>query len=59
MKYAVEQKIYDTGKVHVKVSKCDDNEESFSEEMSNYDLYFDVFDTREKAEEFRKEAIEA
>lgn len=59
MKYAVEQKYYDSGNVKIKIIKCDDNEESFQEETPNYDLYFDVFDTEDEAFTFKDECLEA
>ena len=59
MKYAVEQRYYDSGHVSVKILTCDDSAESFSEERSPYDLYYDVFDTLEEAEAFAKDCQDA
>lgn len=59
MKYAVEQKFYDNGHVAARVLKANDNEESFQEERKSCDYYFDVFDTREEAEEYYQECLEA
>jgi len=59
MKYAVEQKYFDNGRVVAKVLKCDDYEESFSEERTTYDYYFEVFNTLEDAEEVYHECLEA
>ena len=55
MKYAVEQKFYDSGNFTTKIKKCADNEESFQEQFPRYDLYYDVFETLEEAETFVRE----
>jgi len=59
MKFLVEQKYYDSGRINVRVKECNDNEESFSSEEKTYDLYVDVFDNYEEAREFADEALEA
>jgi hypothetical protein len=56
MKWAVEQRYFDTGAVKVKVRTAKDKEQSRFKEMAAYDLYVDIFDTEDEAHSFAAEA---
>lgn len=60
MKYAVQQYFYDSGNTKViPPVEVPDTTEDFFEEKDGCDYYRDVFDTREEADEFYQEALEA
>lgn len=52
MQYAVEARIFDTGKIVAKVRPAQDGEESRVYETRICDVWVDVFDTPEEAQEF-------
>ncbi len=54
-KFKVLQKYFDTGKVEVSMSPCNSEDKAGSEERKGFDLYIDVFETKQEAEEFRQE----
>lgn len=63
MKYAVEQKYYDNGTVKAAIKPVKDdvflNDYAECQEGWSYDYYIDYFETREEAEEFKEECLEA
>ena len=54
MKYAVEARIFNNGKITAKVRPTEDGEESYMTETKLCDIWVDVFDSREGAEDFCK-----
>lgn len=58
MKYAVESKIYDSGRTTIKKIKVDDTAESYNKELGTYDYYLDVFETEKEADNFINENME-
>ena len=52
MKYAVEAKIFNNGKAVARVRPAMDGEEDSYSETRSCDIYIDVFDTKEEAEDF-------
>lgn len=52
MKFAVEARIFDNGKIIVKVRPAEDGEESSMTETKLCDIWVDVFDTKEEADDF-------
>lgn len=55
MKYAVEARIFNNGKIIAKVRPAEDGEESHMTETKLCDIWVDVFDSREEAEDFCKQ----
>lgn len=55
MKYAVEARIFDNGKIIAKVRPAEDGEESYMTETKLCDIWVDVFDGKEEAEDFCKQ----
>lgn len=51
-KWAVEARIFDSGRIVAKVRKAEEGEESSYRETRSCDIYIDVFDTLEEAREF-------
>lgn len=52
MKYAVEARIFNNGKIVAKVRPAFDDEESGCTEARTCDIWIDVFDTEEEARRF-------
>lgn len=52
MKFAVEARIFNNGKIIVKVRPAEDGEESSMTETKLCDIWVDVFDTKEEADDF-------
>ena len=59
MKYAVELKYYDNGKVRARVRVAENGERERREEREQYDFYVDIFRTKAEALEWAEEAKEA
>ncbi len=60
VKYVVEQKFYDNGKIRTvikKMSKKDAERLSKSAFTDEFDLYNDIFDTLEDARKFRRDVF--
>lgn len=57
MKYAVEQKYFNSGKVKVCIKEVGDYCENVSRTNNTHDLYVDVFDTKKEAQECLKLAL--
>lgn len=55
MRYAVEARIFNNGKIIAKVRQAEDGEESGMSETKLCDIWVDVFDTRLEADEFCKQ----
>ncbi len=55
MKYAVEARIFNNGKIVTKVRKAEDGEESGCKETRTCDIWVDVFDTEAEAIRFANE----
>ncbi|MDE6567942.1 MAG: hypothetical protein K2K70_09480 [Lachnospiraceae bacterium] len=55
MRYAVEARIFNNGKIVVKVRQAEDGEESGMSEAKLCDIWVDVFDTKAEADEFCKQ----
>lgn len=51
-KYAAEARIFNTGKIIAKVRPAADGEETNMYETRTCDIWVDVFDSRQEAEEF-------
>lgn len=59
MKYAVELKYYDSGKICARVRLAEKGERERREEREQYDFYVDIFRTKAEAAEWADEAREA
>ena len=59
MKYATRVNFFDNGKVTASVFPCDDDQKTGSKTMRTHDEYIDVFDTKQEAEKWKKEAFKA
>lgn len=55
MKYAVEARIFNNGKIIAKVRQAEDGEESGMSETKLCDIWIDVFETKEEADDFCKQ----
>lgn len=55
MKFAVEARIFDNGKIIAKVRPAEDGEESSMTEAKLCDIWVDVFDTKYEADDFCKQ----
>lgn len=55
MKYAVEARIFNNGKIIAKVRLAEDGEESSMTETKLCDIWVDVFDTKEEADDLYKQ----
>ncbi len=55
MKYAVEARIFNNGKIITKLRLAEEEEESRKEETRTCDIWIDVFNTHEEARLFREE----
>lgn len=55
MKYAVEARIFNNGKIIAKVRPAEDWEEDSMTETALCDIWVDVFDSRAQAEDFCKQ----
>lgn len=58
MKYATITKFFDNGSVTSTIIETEDNAKSYCKYKLLYDLYFDVHETKEEAELFKKSALE-
>ena len=54
--WAVEQRVYDSGKVVAKVRKAKEGELNSCTENTTHDFYIDVFSTEKEAHDFAKSA---
>lgn len=52
MRYAVEARIFNNGKIMARVREAQEGEQEGCKETRNCDIWVDVFDTREEAEKF-------
>jgi hypothetical protein len=57
MKYLVDQKYYDNGRVEVVIEEVDEDISSYEYEEALFDCRGDVFDTYKKALRFHDECI--
>lgn len=55
MKYAVEARIFDNGKIITKIRQAADGEEDNHAEMRACDVWVDVFENRADAEAFARD----
>ena len=55
MKFAVEARIFNNGKIIAKVRPAEDGEESCMAETKLCDIWVDVFDTKAEADDFCKQ----
>lgn len=55
MKYAVEARIFNNGKIIVKARLAEDGEENSVNETRICDIWIDVFDSKEEADDFCKQ----
>lgn len=55
MKYAVEARIFNNGKIVAKMRKASTDETSFYRETRSCDIYVDVFENEQGAKEFLNE----
>lgn len=55
MKYAVEARIFDNGRIVTKIRPADDGEESSYSEMRTCDIWIDIFDNLKAAENFARD----
>lgn len=55
MKYAVEARIFNGGKIVAKVRPAQEGEEEGCRETRSCDIWVDVFDTEEEAVKFAKD----
>ena len=58
-KWAVEQSIFDSGKIRVKVRTAAEGEVSKFESLARQDYYVDIFDSKDEALSFASEAKNA
>lgn len=54
-RYAVEAKIFNNGKIVAKMRKASEGEESGCTETRSCDVWVDVFDSEQEAEDFLRE----
>lgn len=59
MKYAVEARIFDSGKIITKVRPAHEGEENANSSREKCDVWIDIFDTKEEAEAFARQYEEA
>lgn len=60
MKYAIQTKVYDDGKIFVSpVYEVKDSAKDTYEQYNTFDIYVDVFNTKKEALEFKDEAKDA
>ena len=55
MKYAVEARIFNNGRIVTKVRPALDGEENKSTETNSCDIWVDIFDTEQEALRFQNE----
>ncbi len=55
MKWAVEARIFNNGKIVSKVRQAEDGEESYHQETEKCDIWIDVFDDESEARAFHKD----
>lgn len=55
MKYAVEARIFNNSKIIAKVRPAEDGEENSMNETRTCDIWVDVFDSKEAADDFCKQ----
>lgn len=59
MKYAVEARIFDNGKIIAKVRLAEDGEENHVTNANTCDIWVDVFEDQRVAEDFCKQYLKA
>lgn len=59
MKYAVEARIFDNGKIVAKVRPAEDGEENHVTDTDTCDIWVDVFEDQRVAEDFCKQYLKA
>lgn len=55
MKYAVEAKVFNNGKIIAKMREAEVGETDSYKETRSCDIYVDVFDTMQEADEFLRD----
>lgn len=55
MKYAVEARIFNTGKIVAKVREAEEWEKDVYKDTRSCDIYVDIFDSKDDAEAFLRD----
>lgn len=59
MRYAVEARVFDNGKIITKVRPAEEGETDSNKDTAKCDIWIDIFDTRYEAEQFARQYEEA